>query len=589
MRRSSAGSRAIVVPLFSVLWLAGGQVVAKSGDVTICHVPPGNPRNAHTIVINLSAVSAHLVHGDYAGECQPQVCSPGATVSCYGGPAGTSGVGACHEGEQTCNANGTAFGPCAGDVVPGAETCGDGIDNDCDGVADDGCVCAPGSTATCYGGPPGTEGIGVCSAGSQTCNASGTAYGACVGSVTPAVESCGDGLDNDCDGTVDEGCVCSPGSAAPCYTGPPGTDGVGPCHAGVQTCNATGTAYGSCAGSVTPTAEACGDGLDNDCDGVADEGCVCSPGSVAPCYTGPPGTDGVGTCQAGIQTCDATGTGYGACVGAVTPAAESCGDSLDNDCDGSVDEECVCSPGSTAACYGGPPSTEDVGTCVSGSQTCNVAGTGYEACAGEVDPVAEVCGDGVDNDCDGVSDDGCVCFPQSVVPCYGGPAGTAGVGVCQTGQQTCNAAGTGYGACIGDVVPSADACGDGLDNDCDGFTDEGCIGDSAWIDGNGNGLREPGEPPLPGVLFLLRSSANGALIAMTTSDAAGAYFFSGVPPGTYYVEVVPPPEYGVTLSDAGADDAVDSDFDGEALATPVFTLFISKFDVDCGFTEVQAF
>ena len=570
--------------LTAILFMATQAALAKSGDVTICHIPPGNPRNAHTIVISSSAVSAHLAHGDYLGECQPQVCSPGATAPCYSGPSGTAGVGVCQEGTQTCNANGTAFGPCAGEVVPAAEACGDGLDNDCDGAADDGCVCTPGATAPCYDGPPGTAGVGICSAGVQTCNATGTAYGACVGSVTPSAEVCGDALDNDCDGTVDEGCVCSPGSTAPCYTGPSGTEGVGTCQAGTQTCNATGTAYGACVGSVTPTTEVCGDAVDNDCDGVVDEGCVCTPGSAAICYTGPSGTEGVGTCAAGTQFCNAEGTGYGACLGEVTPTQETCGDALDNDCDGTVDDGCVCTPGSTSACYSGPPSTEDVGTCLSGTQTCNVAGTGYDACVGQVLPVAEVCGDGADNDCDGVSDDGCVCFPQSVTSCYGGPAGTAGVGVCQAGQQTCNATGTGYGACAGDVVPSAEVCGDGLDNDCDGAVDDGCVGDRAWHDINGNGLQEAGEPGLSGVTFLLRNAATSGLVAIATSNASGTYVFAGVPPGSYYVEVVPPVGFNVTAVDVGANDALDSDFDGETLATPAFVLVDSKFDIDCGFT-----
>jgi hypothetical protein len=37
--------------------------------VTICHIPPGNPENAHTIVVGGSAVAAHLAHGDFEGEC----------------------------------------------------------------------------------------------------------------------------------------------------------------------------------------------------------------------------------------------------------------------------------------------------------------------------------------------------------------------------------------------------------------------------------------------------------------------------------------------------------------------------------------
>jgi hypothetical protein len=37
--------------------------------VSICHIPPGNPENAHTIVVGAPAVPAHLAHGDTAGAC----------------------------------------------------------------------------------------------------------------------------------------------------------------------------------------------------------------------------------------------------------------------------------------------------------------------------------------------------------------------------------------------------------------------------------------------------------------------------------------------------------------------------------------
>ena len=43
------------------------------GKVTVCHIPPDNPRNAHTISIGKSALKAHLGHGDYEGECKESV------------------------------------------------------------------------------------------------------------------------------------------------------------------------------------------------------------------------------------------------------------------------------------------------------------------------------------------------------------------------------------------------------------------------------------------------------------------------------------------------------------------------------------
>ena len=40
------------------------------GMVTICHLPPGNPDNAHTIRVSVNAVPAHLAHGDHCGPCE---------------------------------------------------------------------------------------------------------------------------------------------------------------------------------------------------------------------------------------------------------------------------------------------------------------------------------------------------------------------------------------------------------------------------------------------------------------------------------------------------------------------------------------
>jgi hypothetical protein len=75
--------------------------------------------------------------------------------------------------------------------------------------------------------------------------------------------------------------TCTPGATQPCYTGPAGTQGVGICHGGTQTCLANGT-WGMCQGQQTPVAEICGNGLDDDCDGVVDNGCVtCPAGQVA--------------------------------------------------------------------------------------------------------------------------------------------------------------------------------------------------------------------------------------------------------------------------------------------------------------------
>lgn len=61
-------------------------------------------------------------------------------------------------------------------------------------------TCDPGKAAPCYSGPDGTQGVGICKAGSKTCNAEGTAHGACIGEVMPGAETCADSADENCDG-----------------------------------------------------------------------------------------------------------------------------------------------------------------------------------------------------------------------------------------------------------------------------------------------------------------------------------------------------------------------------------------------------
>jgi hypothetical protein len=69
------------------------------------------------------------------------VCTPGATQACYSGPMGTLDVGQCKGGTQTCASDGMSWGACVGEVLPGAETCGNMTDEDCNGSVASGSVC----------------------------------------------------------------------------------------------------------------------------------------------------------------------------------------------------------------------------------------------------------------------------------------------------------------------------------------------------------------------------------------------------------------------------------------------------------------
>jgi hypothetical protein len=295
---------------------------------------------------------------------------------------------------------------------------------------------------------------------------------------TSAPELC-NGLDDDCDGSTDEGFPCVAGSTMTCTTAC-GTPGTGTCSGnceppGSEECRGLGgevcngedddcdgvcdNDFACCAGQIAPCTTACGstgstvctescelgtcippsetcNGADDDCDTTCDEGFGCCRGTVLPCTT---------TCRsAGTRVCGDTCAYPGMC----TPPAETC-NGVDDDCDGVCDNGFACCAGT------GTPCTTACGT--TGSRGCSGTCT---LGTGECLPPAESC-NGRDDDCDTSVDEGFACAPGTRTSCTTG-CGSTGTAIC---TEACTA---------GTCTPPAELCGNGADDDCDGAIDEGC-------------------------------------------------------------------------------------------------------------------
>ncbi|MFN3198385.1 MAG: MopE-related protein [Bradymonadia bacterium] len=359
--------------------------------------------------------------------------------------------------------------------VPSEEVC-NGVDDDCDGTADN----VEGLGEACRAGE------GICAAdGTWACTPEGRVCDAELGE--PAEEVC-NGIDDDCDGNADE---TFDGLGEAC------TEGVGACAVeGMIVCTDDGVGTQCDAEAGAPGVEFCND-VDDDCDGNIDN----VEGLGEPC------SEGVGQCAAnGARVCGDGGLVCDATPG--EPADELC-DGNDNDCDGETDEAFE---DLGEACDVGQ------GACLRvGVNVCNVArdGTFCDAEPGEV--AVELCGTGIDEDCDGQLDER---FPDLGAVCQ------LGVGECRRGGQfVCTLDGSDL-ECNATPAPPGEAelCGTGRDDDCDGEIDEGF---------------RIGEPCFGGI---------GAC------EAEGAYVCS--PNGTEQCEVTPgSPEPEVC-------DEADNDCDG---------------------------
>lgn len=115
--------------------------------------------------------------------------------------------------------------------------------------------------------------------------------------------------------------VCVAGTNEACYSGPVGTQGVGPCVGGTRVCGSDGQ-WGPCTGEVVPAGEVCGNAVDDNCSGAVDEEID---------------QDGDGFTNCGGDCCDSTNEGCQS-PELVNPGAfEAPGNQLDDDCDGTAD------------------------------------------------------------------------------------------------------------------------------------------------------------------------------------------------------------------------------------------------------------
>ena len=348
-----------------------------------------------------------------------QVCDLGEAKNCRI----EENMGACQNGIQRCiedNNNpmiATIWSDCEQSVFPSEEIC-DNIDNDCNGTLDEV------KPLRCH--PPGYEGLGlvynsdnpfsICHMGYLGCEAG--EWLPCEGYTGPENEVC-DGLDNNCNGVIDNDVD----------YGECGFSDEGMCLMGTNYC-IEGDLY--CVDAIFPEFERC-DNIDNDCDGETDEDLVQLCESV---------------CEIGEEVCE---DGHWVNCSARQPQDETC-NGFDDDCDGEIDNgiSCECLDGMIQPCPALP--------CGWGLQMCEEGE--WSECEGDI-PEDEICNNH-DDDCDGDIDE------DLFIVCYEAPSETLGVGECLPGESICQEGV--WSDCLDQVLPQDEVC-DGLDNDCDGITD----------------------------------------------------------------------------------------------------------------------
>jgi hypothetical protein len=386
----------------------------------------------------------------------------------------------------------------------GVEAC-DGLDNDCNGVVDDdfllssdpnncglcGNVC---NLANADAGCELTAGFPSCVVAScdpgfadlDGLDESGCEYACPVFPTT--VEACNDKDDN-CDGQINEG---NPGGGLPCETACPNGACLGECTAGTTLCSGTTLI---CIPGQGPSIEVC-DGKDNDCDGVIDNGydLQTDPLNCGACGSTCTPAHAIGACAAGkcvVQAClpgyaSLDGNAQNGCEYACPvspPSAESC-NGLDDDCNGVVDDPGLIAAQKPAAalCYptAGTPCAGADFSCTGASGWRCGYGAGVEVGPDGKLAVVETKCDGIDGNCNGQIDEA---FADLGTACDNGL-----LGACRDlGQRICDPMDVTGTKCDLSVLPnavpgapSAEAC-NGVDDDCNGLTDDGIVDDMVVV------------------------------------------------------------------------------------------------------------
>ncbi len=343
-------------------------------------------------------------------------------------------------------------------VHPDAEERCDGVDNDCDGEVDEDASDAPSWYADADGDGYGDVAVAVhvCSTPAGHVSDATDCDDGDAAVHPDATERC-NGIDDDCDGDVDDDDA-DLADAVTWYQDDDG-DGYGQDHSTTSACERP-SGYAAEGGD-------CDDGDVSYHPGATEEDCA-DPADY--------------NCDGSVGYADEDGDGWAACEdcddgdGAVNPAATERCDGIDNDCDGSTDED----DAADAPTWYADADADGYGDAGSGTAACSQP-TGHVADAtdcddgdGAVNPAATERCDGIDNDCDGSTDeDDAADAPTWYADADADGYGDAGSGTAACSQPTGHVAdATDCDDGDGAVNPAATERCDGIDNDCDGSTDE---------------------------------------------------------------------------------------------------------------------